>query len=251
MLGDERNFKMNEKIVIRADEVAEHVRHVPRAAESMPRRSRDALIVGIAIVSVLSVVVIGVLFFVEGGRSSRQSIATLTYWNQLREIGDGLDDENAFTKTNNAEQYSRQLQRRRSAIGRAIDEITRLDTLEVDEEAIEVGAKMVEFLSESDAWLASVERLVRDVEAFNARATSLDLMVESIVRGLFGDLFGTIDELRTEEGKLSDRNQRILEHAEALQSRAKELRIFGSRMRAKLSARYGIEFPPLVLSWDL
>ena len=255
MLGDEQNFEMNEKIVIRPDEVAGHV---PKAAESMPRRSLDALIVSIAIVTVLFVVVIGALFFVApnwssektgltngGRRSSRQSSATLAYWNQLREIGDGLDDENAFTETDKAEQYALQLQQQRSAIGRAIDEITRLATLDVDEDASEVGAKMAEFLSEFDALLASLERLVKDSEAFGARSTSADLMVESFVRGFFGDPFGTTNELRAEQGKLSDRHQRILGQAEALQSRANELRIFGSRMRAKLTARYGMEFPPL------
>ncbi len=129
--------------------------------------------------------------------------------------------------------------------GLAIDEITRLPTLDVDQDAIDVGSKMAEFLSESDALLTPLERLVRDAEAFDARATSSELMVESFVRGVFGDPFGTTNELRTTQGELSDRHQQILGQAEVLQSRANELRIFGSRMRAKLTARYGIEFPPL------
>jgi hypothetical protein len=248
----EESREMSEKIVIRPEEIA---KTIPTQAESGLLRSKDAWFVGAAIAAVLSVVVVGIVLVVSfstsdepisgGGHLSRQSSATLAYWDQLRQIGDGLDDENAFTETDSAEQYAAQLQQQRKAIDGATEEITRLATLDVDQDAIEVGTKMAEFLSESDALLASLERLVKDGEALGARATSAELMVESFVRGFFGDPFGTTYEMRAEQGKLSDRHQRILGQAELLQSRANELRIFGSRMRAKLTTRYGIEFPPL------
>jgi len=257
-MSNEEKREMSDKIVIRPEEVA---RQMPSQAESGLRQSKgskDARLVGVAIVAVLSMVVVGIVLVVSlnttidnpistdgGGHSSRQSTATLAYWDQLRQIGDGLDDENAFTETDSAEQYITQLEQQRKVIGGAIEEITRLATLNVDPDAIDVGTKMAEFLNESDALLASLERLVREAEAFGARATSAELMVESFVRGFFGDPFGTTNEMRAEHRELSDRHQRILGQAEILQSRANELRIFASRKRAKLTARFGIEFPPL------
>lgn len=246
---------MSEKIVIHPEEV---VRHRPNRKESGLLRSKEIWLVGSATVVVLSVVTIGTVLVVSqnstsdsrispdgNGHLTRQSIATLEYWDQLRQIRDSLDNDDAFTETKSAEEYVEQLQRQRKAIDSAIEETTRLATLDVDQDAIEVGAKMAELLTGYDALLVSFERLMSDAEAFDARATSAELMVESFIRGFFGDPFAITDEMRAEQGELSDRHRQILQQEELLQTKANELRIFGSRVRAKLAARYGIEFPPL------
>jgi len=253
MSRDNQEPALNAKIVIRPEEVAEKE---PAKTKPTSHASREKWLVGasIAVVVLLVAIIAVVLIWNNIERSpnagtasaSDQSSATLAYWDALRRIGDDLDKAQAnTTEPESADEYAAQFQQQREAISSEIDQISDLPTLDVDPAAIELGLKTTELLGDVDVLLSSFQRLVNDARHFGARANSAEMMIESFVRGFFGDPFGTHDELKAEQGTLSARHQQLLDQAEVIQRKANELRVFGDRTRATLTARYGTEFAPL------
>lgn len=238
---------MDRKIVIRPEELTGNM----PTANGVKRHSSDALLLGSAIAVVLLIVVLGgVLILVnrsgndESGTNFSES-ATLTYWNQLQQISSRVNNTGFNTEPDNAQQFVALLQQQQQAVKSAIEEIHQLPTRGVDRDAIEMALQMAHTLAETDALLGSFLRLGRDADDFGSRATSTEKLFESFVRGLCGDPLGTHNELKTEQGQLQDRYQRLFEQAEKLQRETNELRILESRTRAALAERFEIEFPPL------
>jgi hypothetical protein len=250
MLSNQHQGPANQRIVIRPEDIVGRTT-ATSAAHTTLKRPRDLAMVIVALGALLTVAGVVVVLLLAAnwyaplmaGRSAARRNATLEYWNQLRQIGDHLH-QNADAG-GDANQYAAQLQEQQTALGRAIDEITRLTTLNVDEDAINVGSKMAEILADAEALLASLERLVRDAETLTSRAASTEVMVESFIRGFLGDPLGTSNELRAQQGELSNRERQFVAEAETLQRKTKDLQILANRVRARLTERFGTEFPPI------
>ena len=96
---------------------------------------------------------------------------------------------------------------------------TRLERLPV----VDIDPDLIQFTIE----LAS---LIRDSAQQVQRQKDPDLFLETIVRGVSGDPLGTLNEQRRAQNGIFDRWT-------AMQS-------YAARLRATLSQRYGVEFPP-------
>jgi hypothetical protein len=138
----------------------------------------------------------------EGLASKKQR--TFDYWYEVRSILLGTPRP---PKGANARQLAKTL----SDVSK---EIADLPTLGVDEDAVDCGNDLSQHLGQ--------------VANFLKNSQSGDRALEAIIRGVAGDLFGVAIEVAKEQRDLANRTQQVDEKMQ--------------RARAKLTARYEMEF---------
>jgi hypothetical protein len=90
-----------------------------------------------------------------------------------------------------------------------------------------------------------VQDWVQRAEAANANATSVESMVESVIRGFMGDPLGKFNDVQAE---LADRKQETVlldQSVRDLVDRDNEWVLRAGRLRARLTQQYGVEFLPI------
>lgn len=129
---------------------------------------------------------------------------TLIYWKQVG----GIINNPRLPAGHDPARASRQLRF-------AANKIEACSTLGVDEDVV--------------GWALDLAIVLRECADFIERSNSPALLIEAIVRGSRGDPFGTVIETN--------------EEARQVRARLEQVQQNGVRMRAILTARYGIQFP--------
>lgn len=251
MYTESSNHHSGEKIVIRHEDLDPPI--AEPSSKQPPQESSGSLSASIATIFFVAT---GLFLFVwtRNPTSSTpeasqepvpQAAATLKYWNSLRELSAKLRTNPATEATNPSfAQLATLLGRLGQTCGEVSTGIAHLAVTNVDPEAVEVGTSFMEVLGEREILLNAMERLVIDAKSVHDGASSVDTMVEAIIRGFYGDPLGTHDRLVAAFGKLGERHQRLLGQLEALERRQNVTQGQITRTRAALTARYGVEFPP-------
>lgn len=250
----------NGKIVISTDELANvhepisplaTVEHGSGSARQIPVSNYEGnhfWLIAIP-VSVLCLLAMGFLVFAfwqTGGNETaslhRQSKATLDYWKQLQQIGNSLDQ--AIENMGEIGQAS-DLEKVGSHCDAAAQSILALSMRNVDSDAILAGENLVRNLKDVAIFNRSFAQLTQEAQRFSEYSNSAEVFIESFMRGLTFDPLHTVDRLQDESEEIKSRYQDLMREFEDLQKAESRYLIENNRIRAKLTEKFGIDFPNL------
>jgi hypothetical protein len=184
----------------------------------------------------------------DGDDERESATPTLQYWQslvaarkQLRVLRETFipDDVESL------EQVKAALVDARASLDEIRRSTARLPVLGVNPEVLELGSSLDSLIAKTDEVFLDVQDWVQRAEAANANATSVESMVESVIRGFMGDPLGKFNDVQAE---LADRKQETVlldQSVRDLVDRDNEWVLRAGRLRARLTQQYGVEFLPI------
>ena len=209
-------------------------------SHASPSRIAPAVII-IAALSLVAIVIL-VLVILSTSSNNTRAEATQRYWDQFCRIDSQTASLGPKVSANTAQEVREAMNARADTCRTAIQSITHLEVRDVDPDLIDLGGQKMAVLGQFAPKFDGLSEQLTRLEALKERADSTGVLVESFIRGLFGDPFGTSDELKG-EGKALDASIRVLlDELRKLEVENNDISVRMTRLRAELMNRYSRDF---------
>lgn len=241
-----------EKIVIRPEDLSSPPSpsggapvSAPINGPARPRpklKARPVLPILFVVGAIAALGIVVLLFWMSTREGSSETDATLTYWNQLREIEGEIDALESTSEPATVDETKTRLQSCAKVCRDAAERISRLPVLDVEHEVVELGSQEMGLLGERAILCDELVQLIEEGQNFRDRASSAEAFAESFLRGMFGDPLGSYEEMKAEAKQLGTKYEKLTARMHELESRQNALAAQVNQLRSTLSRRYDREF---------